>query len=66
MSKAINDVKQLRQDQDLTQEDLALEMGVTRQTIIAIETGKYIPSLPLAMRLAKFFNKKVEDIFNYE
>ena len=52
----------------VTQEELALALGVTRQTIIAIEKGNYTPSVMLALRVAKFFNVKVEDIFslNYE
>lgn len=50
----------------LTQEDLARALGVTRQTIIAIEKGKYNPSLELAFKIAKFFKVKVEDVFIYE
>ena len=51
---------------NLTQEELAKKLGVTRQTIIAIEKGKYDPSLELAFRIAKFFGVKIEDIFIYE
>lgn len=51
---------------DLTQEQLARELGVTRQTIIAIEKGKYDPSLELAFRIARFFEVKVEDIFLHQ
>jgi putative transcriptional regulator len=47
----------------MTQQDLADRVGVTRQTIIAIEQGKYSPSLPLAFRIAKTFNVKIEDVF---
>ncbi len=47
----------------VTQEALARAVGVTRQTIIAIEKGKYLPSLELALKIAKFFDAKVEDIF---
>ena len=47
----------------LRQEDLAEDLGVSRQTINAIETGKYNPSLPLAFKLAKIFNCKIEDLF---
>ena len=51
---------------DLTQEDLAQATGVTRQTILAIEKGKYVPSLDLAFRIARKFNVSVEDVFQYE
>jgi len=51
---------------NLSQEELARKLGVTRQTIIAIEKGKYDPSLKLAFKIAKFFNVKIEDIFIYE
>ena len=50
---------------DLTQEDLADKLKVTRQTIIAIEKGKYAPSLDLAFRIAEFFDVKIEDVFQY-
>ena len=50
----------------MTQQDLADKVGVTRQTIIAIEQGKYSPSLPLAFRIAKTFNVKIEDVFQLE
>jgi len=51
---------------DLTQDDLAKKLGVSRQTIISIEKGKYDPSLKLAFKIAKFFNVRIEDIFIYE
>ena len=51
---------------DLTQEDLAIKVEVTRQTINAIEKGKYNPSLELAFKLAKLFEVKIEDIFIFE
>jgi putative transcriptional regulator len=47
----------------MTQQDLADRLSVTRQTIIALEAGRYAPSLLLALRMAKFFNVTVEDIF---
>ena len=47
-----------------TQEELARTVGVTRQTIIAIEKGNYVPSLLLAMKIAKYFKKPVESIFS--
>ncbi|MMZ71410.1 hypothetical protein D1872_347870 [compost metagenome] len=50
----------------LTQEDLAKKLGVSRQTIISIEKGKYDPSIKLAFKIAKYFNVKIEDIFIYE
>lgn len=58
-----NDIKRLRKEAGLRQEDLAKELGVSRQTIIAIENNKYNPTLELAMRLALQLGKKVEDIF---
>lgn len=59
-----NKIKQLRQNQNLTQEDLAAALSVSRQTIIAIEKGNYTPSLRLAMQIAKFFNLSIEEIFS--
>jgi len=53
----------IRTKKNLTQEELAKAVEVTRQTIIAIEKGNYTPSVLLALRIAKFFNVKVEDIF---
>jgi putative transcriptional regulator len=61
-----NRLKVLRAMHDLTQEQLARELRVTRQTIIAIEKGKYDPSLELAFRIARFFEVKVEDIFLHQ
>ena len=60
-----NNLKVYRAMQDLTQEELAKELGVTRQTIIAIEKDKYDPSLILAFKIAKFFKAQIEDIFIY-
>ncbi len=51
---------------DLTQEALANEVGITRQTVIAIEKGKYNPSLELAFKIARYFDASIEDIFIYE
>ena len=59
----INNIKGHRKMLKLRQEDLAEDLGVSRQTINAIETGKYNPSLPLAFKLAKIFNCKIEDLF---
>ena len=58
-----NDIKRLRKEAGLRQEDLAKELGVSRQTIIAIENNKCNPTLELAMRLAVQLGKNVEDIF---
>jgi putative transcriptional regulator len=61
-----NNIKYLRKQIGLRQEDIALELGVTRQTINAIENNKYNPTLELAMRLAKLFNTSVEEIFQLD
>ena len=62
-----NQIRRLRFDHgEMTQQELADKVGVTRQTIIAIEAGKYAPSLPLAFRIARAFNASVEDVFRYE
>ena len=57
-----NTISQLRKQHKITQEELANEVGVTRQTITSIETGKYIASLPLAFKIAKFFDMSIEEI----
>jgi Predicted transcriptional regulators len=62
----INRLKELRARHDMTQEDLAEKVGVSRQTIVAIEKQKYDPSLSLAFRLARCFGVKIEDIFEEE
>lgn len=59
-----NVVKSLRAGRGLSQADLAAAMGVSRQTINSIETGRYLPSLPLAMALARFFETNVEGVFD--
>lgn len=61
-----NDIKRLRKEAGLRQEDLANKLGVSRQTIIAIENDKYNPTLELAMRLALQLDKRVEEIFYLE
>jgi putative transcriptional regulator len=58
-----NSVRDLRTQLDWTQADLAAKLGVSRQTINAIETEKYDPSLPLAFKIAKLFHRSVEEIF---
>ena len=64
--KLNNNIRRLRFDNnEMTQQALADKAGVTRQTIIAIEQGKYAPSLPLAFRIARAFGVGVEDVFEY-
>ncbi len=58
-----NNIKELRKDLGLRQEDIATILGVTRQTINAIENEKYNPTLELAMKLAKLLNTTVEELF---
>jgi len=66
-SEITNQIRRLRFDNgEMTQQQLADRVGVTRQTIIAIEAGKYAPSLPLAFKIARTFGKPIEDIFQYE
>lgn len=55
----------LRAEQEWSQAELAARAGVSRQTINAIETGKYDPSLPLAFKIARLFSKTVEEVFLY-
>lgn len=58
-----NNIKQLRKEYGLRQEDMANKLGVSRQTIIAIENDKYNPTLELAMKIARLLDRRVEDIF---
>lgn len=58
-----NRLKVLRAERDWSQQDLADALGVSRQSVNAIETGKYDPSLPLAFRIADVFGRRIEDIF---
>jgi putative transcriptional regulator len=60
----LNDVRELRVARGLSQADLARQMNVSRQTINAVETGRYTPSLPLAIALARFFRQPVEEVFH--
>ena len=62
--KMKNNIKELRKNKKLRQEDLAEELGVTRQTVIAIENNKYDPTLELAMKISEFFGLNVNDIFH--
>ena len=59
-----NDVRKLREGRSISQGDLARDLGVSRQTVNAIETGRYLPSLPLAFALARFFSATVEEVFD--
>jgi putative transcriptional regulator len=66
MPRIDNAIRRLRFDAgEMTQKDLAAAVGVTRQTILAIENGKYAPTLELAFRLARQFGVGVEDVFQY-
>lgn len=58
-----NRLRVLRAEHNLTQAELAAKLNVTRQTVIAIESGKYDPSLPLAFSIARTFSQTIEDIF---
>jgi len=61
-----NRIKMYRAMHDVTQETLAQDLGVTRQTILAIEKGKYDPSLHLAYKIAQYFKVKIDDVFLLE
>lgn len=62
----VNTVRQARTALKITQDELAEKVQATRQTIIAIEKGNYVPSVLLALRIAVILDKKVEEIFSYE
>ena len=62
--EVVNKIKEQRVEAGITQEDLGKAVGVSRQSIIAIEKGQYIPSLPLALKFAKYFNCKMEELFS--
>lgn len=62
----VNHVKELRARSKLTQGELAKKIGVTRQTIVSLEKGSYIPSLLLAMNISEVFNEPIEKIFYKE
>ncbi|EJF47005.1 helix-turn-helix transcriptional regulator [Actinomyces massiliensis] len=59
-----NDVRTLREEKGLTQAQLGKALGVSRQSVNSIEKGKYDPSLPLAIAIARFFGRAVEEIFH--
>ena len=61
-----NTIEQRRKDRGMTQQALAAAVGVSRQTIISLENGKYSPSIELAFRLARLFEASIEELFIYE
>jgi putative transcriptional regulator len=61
-----NDVRELRLAKQLSQSDLGAALNVSRQTVNAIETGRYSPSLPLAIAIARYFGCTVEEVFHVE
>ncbi len=66
MAAIDNKIRQFRAQHSMTQEDLARAVGVTRQTIIAVEQNKYVPSLRLALKISKTFDQPIEQIFMYQ
>ncbi|MCX6011789.1 MAG: helix-turn-helix transcriptional regulator [Chloroflexi bacterium] len=67
MAKITNRIRRLRFDHgEMTQEELAQRAGCTRQTIIALEQGKYVPSIELAFKIARAFGVALEEVFQYE
>jgi putative transcriptional regulator len=67
MPRITNRIRRLRFDlNEMTQEELAARAGCTRQTIIALEQGKYVPSIELAFKIARVFGVKLEDVFQYD
>jgi len=61
-----NSLRDHRERHELTQEKLAMRLGITRQTVIAMEKENYNPSLELAFKIARLFDAKIEEIFRYE
>jgi putative transcriptional regulator len=67
MARITNQIRRLRFDHgEMTQEELAQRAGCTRQTIIALEQGKYVPSIELAFKIARAFGVALEEVFQYE
>lgn len=64
MERLINKVRVCRAERDISQDTLAKAVGVARQTIVAIEGGDYSPSVALALKIARHFNKPVEEVFS--
>ncbi len=63
MEKTMNRLRELRRLRGQTQEEMARDLGVTRQTVISVEKGEYIPSTTLALKIARLLKKPLEDIF---
>ena len=61
-----NRIEEIRKEKGIRQEDFAKELGVSRQTISSLETGRYNPSIFLAYKIAKFFGTTIEDVFIFE
>jgi putative transcriptional regulator len=67
VAKVRNNIRRLRFDRgEMTQEELAVRAGCTRQTIIALEQGKYVPSLELAFKISRVFGLPLEEVFQYQ
>jgi putative transcriptional regulator len=67
MARVNNQIRRLRFDHgEMTQEELAQRAGCTRQTIIALEQGKYVPSIELAFKIARAFGVSLEEVFQYQ
>jgi putative transcriptional regulator len=64
-TRVTNDIRELRTARGITQADLATKVGVTRQTIIAIEQGRYSPSLEMAFLIARALGTRLDDVFQY-
>ena len=64
-TKVTNSIRMLREHAGLTQAELANQIGVTRQTLIAIEQGKYSPTLELAFQISRIFGVSLDDVFQY-
>lgn len=61
-----NRIEQIRKEKGIRQEDFARELGVSRQTISSLETGRYNPSISLAYKIARYFQLTIEDVFIFE
>ena len=58
-------IRELRKERKISQEELAIAVGTTRQTITSIEVEKYVASLPLAYKIARYFGRKIEEVFDF-
>ena len=61
-----NKIEEIRKQRDITQDEFAKQMGVSRQTISSLENGRYNPSILLAYKIAKYFNMTIEEVFMFE